>query len=109
MTQDSIKVIGEGRVWDGMTALKIGLVDEIGGTADAVKALAKDLDLFKYQVVEYPNADKSFWEMISNADRYMKANAMKEELGPVYPVYRQVKQLSEMSPVQARMETVIID
>ena len=31
MQIDSLKAIAEGRVWDGTTALKIGLVDELGG------------------------------------------------------------------------------
>lgn len=36
VSQDSIKVIGEGRVWLGRDALAIGLVDSIGGLDDAV-------------------------------------------------------------------------
>ena len=31
MTNKSVDSIGQGRVWSGTSALKIGLVDEIGG------------------------------------------------------------------------------
>ena len=41
VTQDSIKKIAEGRVWDGLTAKQIGLVDEFGGIREAVAWVAK--------------------------------------------------------------------
>lgn len=34
---DQIKTIAEGRVWTGQDALKIGLVDKIGGIDEAIK------------------------------------------------------------------------
>lgn len=42
MSQDSIKAIAEGRVWDGAEALKLGLVDEIGGLDTAVAGMARE-------------------------------------------------------------------
>ena len=41
MSQDSIKAIAEGRIWDGAEALKLGLVDELGGLDDAIAGMAK--------------------------------------------------------------------
>ncbi len=42
IAQDSIKAIGGGRVWTGSDAIKIGLVDELGGL-DVAVAKAADL------------------------------------------------------------------
>jgi protease-4 len=54
---DKAKVleIAQGRVWSGVEAKKIGLVDEIGGLNDAVAYVAKKAGLgTRYRVVEFP-------------------------------------------------------
>lgn len=40
MTQEQVDSIGRGRVWSGSDAVEIGLVDRIGGLADAVRCAA---------------------------------------------------------------------
>ena len=109
MPQDSIKVIGEGRVWDGIAAKKLGLVDTLGGLDMAVADLAKVMNFKKYQVVSYPAPPKSFWDVLSDFDQQMKLRAVREELGPVYPLFREYKTMMEMSPLQARVPFMIID
>ncbi|MGA8709428.1 MAG: signal peptide peptidase SppA [Steroidobacteraceae bacterium] len=44
-TRDAVDAVAQGRVWAGIDALPIGLVDRIGGYDDAVKAAAKRADL----------------------------------------------------------------
>ncbi len=107
--QDSIKAIGEGRVWAATDALAIGLVDNLGNLTDAVEALAKDLGFKKYQVVSYPNPKKDFMAIIAELDSQMKLKALKSELGSAYPIYDHVKRLSELDPVQARAALPIIE
>lgn len=41
MTQPEVDAIGRGRVWAGADALRIGLVDRIGGVVDAVRCAAR--------------------------------------------------------------------
>lgn len=111
MSQDSIKSIAEGRVWDGSSALKIGLVDELGSLGDAVAALAGEMGYKKYQVVDYPSTEASFMQILSSLTSYSdyaRAEAIRQELGQVYPLYREIKNLSEMDPVQARMEFTLL-
>ncbi len=43
MPVDSIKAIAEGRVWDGISALEIGLVDRLGSLSTAVSDMADAL------------------------------------------------------------------
>jgi protease-4 len=63
-----VEEIAQGRVWSGTEALKIGLVDEIGGLEAAVKfaaGLAKIGD--RFHVVEYPrpkNLSEAIAEML---------------------------------------------
>lgn len=108
MSQDSIKAIAEGRVWDGATAHKIGLVDELGSLDDAIEALAKAKNFDRYQVVAYPDPKTSFWDVISELSNQPGMKAMEAELGEFYPVYLQAKKLREMDAVQARMPESVI-
>ena len=52
--QDRVRELAQGRVWSGIDAVEIGLVDEIGGLADAVRYAAETADLDEYRVVDYP-------------------------------------------------------
>ncbi len=106
--QDSIKKIGEGRVWDGRMARKIGLVDQLGGLDDAVSALASAMNYSDYEVVSYPNNNPSFWDMVADFDSEMKARALRDELGAIYPVYLEYKSMVNMTPVQARVPFMMV-
>ncbi len=61
----ALEEIAQGRVWSGTQALKLGLVDEMGGLADAVKYAADKVKLGDdYRVAEYPRR-RQFSETIS--------------------------------------------
>ena len=65
VTQDSIKQIAEGRVWDGVTAKQIGLVDEFGGIEEAVAWVAKQAKLGEdYKTQNYPAIEDPFLSML---------------------------------------------
>ncbi len=65
LTPDSVRVIAEGRVWSGSEAIRIGLVDSIGGLDAAVKSAASMAKITgDYEVREYPR-QKSSTEMLS--------------------------------------------
>ena len=53
-TQDSIKAIGEGRVWLGKDAIGIGLVDCLGNIDDAISKAAELAGVEQYKTVYYP-------------------------------------------------------
>ena len=103
MPQDSIKAIGEGRVWDGVTAKRIGLVDQLGSLDDAVASLAKKMGYKDYQVITYPEHKANFWDMLATLSVQAKASALKEELGAYYPIYMELKRFENLEPIQARM------
>lgn len=55
MTKEQVHEIAQGKVWLGEEALKIGLVDHIGGLEDTISSLATNLKIDKnYSVVEIP-------------------------------------------------------
>jgi protease-4 len=65
MTFAEVDSIGQGRVWTGANAIKIGLVDSIGGLMYALEVAAQRADLDKYWIVEYPK-QKSFMQSLLN-------------------------------------------
>lgn len=102
--QDSIKMIAEGRVWDGSEALKIGLVDQIGGLDVAIAEMAKELNVETYTIKEYPALEVKWYDALIKASANVKASIVKDELGEFNNLYETVKKIKGMNPVQARME-----
>ncbi len=55
MEPAAVRDIAEGRVWTGSQALELGLVDELGGLADAIAYAAQSAELAKgFRVSEFP-------------------------------------------------------
>ncbi len=59
-----IEDIAQGRIWSGIDAKKVGLIDEIGNINDAIEFAANSADLNEYQVVEYPEKKDFFRTLI---------------------------------------------
>ncbi len=67
MTTAQVDEIAQGRVWSGADALKIGLVDELGGLQKAIDVAAQDAKLGdNYSVVEFPEP-KSLAEQLAES------------------------------------------
>lgn len=109
MPVDSILAIAEGRVWDGQSALHIGLVDQLGSLSTAIADMARALDFGdKYCVIEYPNPTPTFWEAIAGSEVSMKERVIRQELGSAYPLYKQIEFIRNAARVQCRMEDIVI-
>lgn len=106
VSQDSIKAIAEGRVWDGAEALRIGLVDELGGLDAAIAGMARKLNVETWTVVEYPKQESKWYDVILEAGSDLKASIVKDELGDAAPLYETLQRVKRISVLQARMETV---
>lgn len=105
LTTQQVDAIGQGRVWTGQDAKKIGLVDAIGGLDDAIKEAAKLGKTSKYRLQDYPEFDKSFNDLLENFGlAQTKEKLLKEELGTEnYMILQRIKQLSTQKRIQARM------
>lgn len=63
-TREQIAAVAEGRVWSGNAALRLGLVDEIGGLGDAIAYAKKQAGLPDASVRQYPDAVNPYQELI---------------------------------------------
>ena len=68
VNQDAIKKVGEGRVWLGVDALKLGLVDELGNIDDAILKAAELAGLGEYQLTYYPEKKDPVKELMKMLD-----------------------------------------
>ncbi len=104
MTPEQVDNIGQGRVWSGANAVKIGLVDELGGIQKAIDIAAKMADVTEYKTVEYPSRKNPIEEIIKQLSNNTSASAaIKTELGDNYKYYNYLKKIQSMKGVQARL------
>lgn len=108
-TVDQIKAIAEGRVWDGREALRIGLVDKLGGLDTALADMAGELGVESWSVERYPKTeDDVLTALLMMSDR-MEQSALERKLGDVAEIYRTIESIRQYQGVQARMQPVVIE
>ena len=66
-TKEEIDAIGQGRVWTGNQALKIGLVDALGGVDLAIKTAAELAEVENYSIGEYPAKKDFFMQLLESS------------------------------------------
>lgn len=108
-TVEQIKAIAEGRVWDGREALRIGLVDKLGGLDTALADMAGELGVENWSVERYPKTeDDVLTALLMMGDR-MEQSALERKLGDVAEIYRTIESIRQYQGVQARMQPVVIE
>ncbi|MBF0649121.1 signal peptide peptidase SppA [Dysgonomonas sp. GY75] len=101
--KNSLDSIAQGRVWTGNQALKIGLVDELGGIDKAIEEAAKLANLEDYSLNSFPKKRDFFESFLSDQKEELTTRAMKEYLGSDYQLFKTIKEIKEQDFIQARM------
>lgn len=111
MTKAQVDTIGQGRVWSGIDAKRLGLIDEFGGMDAAIIEAAKlaGLEEGSYSLIEYPKQKDVFEQLLSDFSATVSLFFAKKELGEeTYVYYKYAKSFLEMEEVQARLPYDII-
>ncbi len=108
MTTQQVDAIAQGRVWTGVDAHKLGLVDEIGGLDAAIKYAAKLGKTTSYRTENFPEYEKSFEDLLANftgmAMFKTKEQLLKEQLGEEgFQMLEQIKRVKSRKGIQAMM------
>ena len=105
MTFAQVDAIAQGRVWSGSEAVKIGLVDKIGGLKDAIAEAARIAKIKSYSTQNYPEYEKTFGDLLANLPFAQSKEAfIKEEIGEEnYLLLEQVKRFQRQQGVQAML------
>jgi protease-4 len=99
MTQDSIKAIGEGRVWLGKDAMEIGLVDELGNINSAIAKAAELAQLGAFDITYYPEKKDPLMEMLE----------MLDETTPEEELILQIREFASKPRIMAIMPEMKIE
>ena len=104
LTVQQVDAIGQGRVWSGRDAMRIGLVDEIGGLKSAVAVAADRAGIADDFRIEEITAPQDTFSMLLNALGGVKTALVKKELGEGFELYDKVMRIKRTEDgVQARM------
>jgi protease-4 len=108
LTVAEVDSIAQGRVWSGTEAKTIGLVDEIGGLNKAIEAAAEIAELKEYRTISLPEYITDLDEVLGKFSGLpgLKSSEeiIKQEIGTeAYEVLQQIKELSRLKGVQARL------
>lgn len=109
MTMEQVENIAQGRVWLGQDAIKLKLVDQLGGLDDAIVKAAKLAKMSDYETASYPSP-LSTWEQLLGSyvggDDLLNGK-MQAYLGEFYEPFKIINDAKHMDKVQARMPYII--
>jgi len=103
MTNEEVNEIAQGRVWSGADAVKIGLVDELGGLDDAILKAVDLAALEDYRLIELPKQKELFEQIMEDILGETKLKFLEKELGKNYRYYNYIKEVNQIKGVQARL------
>lgn len=108
LSREYIDSIARGRVWTGLQAKEIGLVDTLGGLTLALHIAAEEakVNFDDCSIKTYP-AEKSAWDQIMSRINEDEEEQVKARLNAIIPFYSEMEAWSTMEPLQARLPFAI--
>ena len=105
LSMENVEEVAQGHVYLGEDALKIKLVDELGGLDRAVAKAAALAKVKTWYTGSYPEP-QGFMEQLLNSET-VKGNFLDEQLrltlGVLYEPFMLTRSLQQMDPIQARL------
>ena len=103
MTKEAIDAIGQGRVWMGKDALKIGLVDELGGINRAIEIAQESAGLEDFEIVNFPKLKDPLETILEEFSINIETRILNKTLGNEQKYYKKIQSVTQQSGVMARM------
>lgn len=104
MSTQQVEAIAQGHVFLGQDALKIKLVDQLGGLDTAIEKAAKLAKLNKYYTANYPEETDWLEQLLGSVkgSNYLDEQ-MRSTLGEYYESFVLLKTLNQQNMIQARI------
>jgi protease-4 len=107
MTPAEVDSIGQGRVWAGIDAKKIGLVDEFGGLSDAINYAAEMAGIAQkdIKVKIFPEKEEDdLFEFLDNLENMKTASLTRSNIElQLLEIYNYLQTIDGTKSIQARM------
>jgi protease-4 len=107
VTTEKIESVAQGHVWTGEKALKLGLVDKLGGIDTAIKLAAKKANLKEYQIEDYPRKKEFYEKIMEDISTEASMTLAKFYFGENFKHYLTLKNIQQQKPIQARLPYVL--
>jgi protease-4 len=107
MSAEAVDEIGEGRVWSGIDAKRLGLIDDFGGLCDAVELAGEIAGLSEYRILELPVQKDPVEQMLEELTAGTYQSFLKAELGVFYKDYMTARSAMKLNGVQALLPVSI--
>jgi len=108
MTKEKVDSIGQGRVWSGVDALEIGLIDEFGGLEKSIEIAAKLAKIEEYKIQSLPAQKDPFTQIMEElSGESTDQTILKNKLGELYEFYNYIQYVKNTKGVQARIPYTI--
>lgn len=102
--KSAVQEIAQGRVWSGRSALKLGLVDKLGGLEDAIAAAAKQAGLAdEYRVEEYQKGKDLMESLLEQMGMMPEPTARLPLMGSLWQRLKLLLSITDSRGFYARM------
>ena len=103
---DQVEQVAQGHVWLGQDALRVGLVDQLGGVEVALRKVAQLAKLTQWHSTAYPVLPDYLSQLLdlpgAARGNYLDEQ-MRQSLGAYYEPFALIRDLQAQNPVQARL------
>jgi len=98
MDTEEVDMIGQGRVWTGIRAKEIGLVDEMGGLSDAIQLASKLAEINDFQIEEFPKTNNGIEAFLNSIEE--TKHLSNQKIDAIY-LEKIKKEFLDMQGIQA--------
>lgn len=102
-SHEEIEAVAEGRVWTGMKALELGLVDKLGGIDEAIQAAKNMAGVENCSLLNYPEKENFLSTLFETGSKHLIQGQIKSYTGDLYQHLQMLNNLKSQNPIQARM------
>ncbi|MDG1842495.1 MAG: signal peptide peptidase SppA [Crocinitomicaceae bacterium] len=108
MSKKQVNEIARGRVWTGRDALRIGLVDKLGGLKEAIAYAKKKAGIKNSKIIYYPKSkENKLFDLLEeiNDEKNIKVKSLYSNDLPadLIKYYKQIKKIEEIKGIQMRL------
>lgn len=108
MSFKEIDEIAQGRIYNGIQAKEIGLVDALGGLDDAIGIAAQMADISEYKLYEYPRLKNPIEKIFEVFTTEVKFALMKNFADDEYKLYKNLEKIKNLQGTQMRIPFYVI-
>jgi protease-4 len=103
ISKAEVDSMGQGRVWSGIDAKRLGLVDVLGGVNTAIEIAAKKAGLDSYRTIALPESEDMIKKLIEDFSEDAGVKVARKNFGVAYDYYQEVHEMVTQQGVLARM------